>query len=149
MKRTNPNDALWEQEGDRSDLRPLNVAQGKKLLAALAVLLLATMALVILFGLPNGPEDVSFEYEALLKEVRYDAEGHVTSLLTTPIGLNCDELLIYVDRGSKAVTPTGRTAYKKLTAGTLLFVSVREGTGLLEGTPPSIEADVVMVKSID
>ena len=149
MKQTHPNDFLWEQEGERDELRPLSTVQKKWLLAALAIVLVAAMVLVILFGLPNGPEDVSFEYEALLKEVCYDAEGHAIFLLTTPIGLSCDELMVYVDQNSKAVTPTGKTAYKNLIVGTLLFVSVKEGTSLLEGTPPSIQAEVVMIKSID
>ena len=47
------------------------------------------------------------------------------------------------------MTPTGKTAYKNLIVGTLLFVSVKEGTSLLEGTPPSIQAEVVMIKNID
>lgn len=146
--RSDRNDALWEQEGERGGIQPLSRRQGGLLLAVLAAVLLLAMLFIALFGLPNGPEDISFEYEALLKEVLLDEEGKVTALLTAPIGLNSNELLVYVDRSDKAVTATGKTSYKNLSEGTLLFLSVQEGTTLSNGTPPCIWADVIMVKDV-
>ena len=148
MKREAQNALLWEQEGERDSLRPLTSKSRPRLLLTLLAALLIFALLAVVLSIPNGPEDVSFEYEALLKEVRYDADGHVTALLTTPVGLGYDELLVLVERGRKPVTPSGKTSYKKLEVGTLLFISVKEGTTLQPGTPPSIQADVVMVKSI-
>lgn len=112
-------------------------------------ILLALIVAVLFAGfLPQGEEDVSFEYQVFLKEVLYDADGHATALRCVQFSDQRSEILVSLEKVRHAYTPSGKTSFKKLNVGDLLFVSVASDGDVRGGNPPVVVADVVMVKSV-
>jgi hypothetical protein len=118
--------------------------------ALLAAGLLAALVLACLVAvfLPQGQEDVSFEYEVFLKEIQFDADGHPVSLVCTLFSDPNSTVIVSLQKVKNAFTPSGKTSFKKLNAGDLLFVSVASDEDVRLSSPPVIIADVVMVKSV-
>ncbi|MGI6152168.1 MAG: hypothetical protein ACOYIR_09525 [Christensenellales bacterium] len=117
-------------------------------LLAAGILAALILACVLAGFLPQGKEDITFEYQVFLKEIQFDVDGNPVSLVCTLFSDPASVVIVSLERVQKAVTPSGKTSFKKLSAGDLLFVSVDPEGGVRESNPPVIVADVVMVKSL-
>lgn len=120
----------------------------KTALLAAGILAALILACVLAVFLPQGEEDVVFEYEVFLKEIQYDADGHAVALTCTLFADPGSTVVVSLERVKKAITPSGKTSFKKLKTGDLLFVSVDPEGGVRRSDPPVIVADVIMVKSV-
>jgi len=120
----------------------------KTALLAAGLLLALVLACVLASLLPQGQEDVTFEYQAFLKEVGYDAEGDPAFLVCALFSDQSSTIIVSLEKVKHAYTPSGKTSFKKLNAGDLLFISADPQGGAPEGDPPVVVADVVMVKSV-
>ena len=120
----------------------------KTALLAAGILAALVLACALAVFLPQGEEDVTFEYEVFLKEIQYDADGNPVTLTCALFADQSSTVVVSLERVKKAVTPSGKTSFKKLKIGDLLFVSVDPEGGVREGDPPVIIADVIMVKSV-
>ncbi len=120
----------------------------KTSLLALEIFAALVLACALAVFLPSGKDDVTFEYEVFLREITFNEGGDPVSLTCTLFNDPNSTVIISLEKVKKAVTPSGKTSFKKLNAGDLLFVSVDPEGGVRETYPPTIVADVIMVKSV-
>jgi len=122
----------------------------KKTATILAVSIFVALlaACVVAIYIPDGEPDVSFEYEVVLKEINLDADGHAVSLTCSLYNDSSSTVIVSLEKVKKAYRPSGKVSFKKLNIGDLLFVSVDPEGGVRNTDPPTIVADMVMVKSI-
>lgn len=113
----------------------------------LAAILLFSFGMEFLFPNGNGIADVDFEYNLVYDGPVLDAEDKVVALYAHD-AVTEDAYIVELPNNLKITTPTGRVGARKLSVGTLLFVSVPEGGCVANMTPPHLLPDVIMAKSV-